>query len=254
MGQTLSLRAQMATALVASGLTLVQAVERIASLPEGEYPCRIMFAVAMVNIGTAEEPSFVPFTSFDGFHLNADRTGIEIIRNEYASKAKFAEATPQVGIFYQVIAGKYSVSGAHIPARFNLVGYKKREDLSEEEFIASGYEIVDGYLASRDTDNVLSRIVDNAKSKTGQSILASTVGAVFGETLNEEGVKCDQIDLQMQVEAENDLLCNVVMKKDLKDPEKRIVPMFVNKFDSEKCTHPVVEELETVGAEDMPPQ
>jgi len=248
------LRGLMITALVAAGMPIIVAQERVASLPEGEYPCRILFAVAMVNTGTEEAPVYRQFTSWDGFHLNPERTAVDVIFDEYKPKSKFAEPTAQIGIFYQVIGGKYSVSGAHSPARFNLSGYKKREDLSEEEFIAGGYEIVEGYLAVRDTDGLLYRVPDPAKSKTGQGILASTLGAIFGDAKNEDGSPFDQIDLQLQVEDGNDLTCNVIMKKDLKDPEKRIVPMFVNRYNSERCTHPVVEELETVDASDMPPQ
>jgi hypothetical protein len=220
--------------MVNAGYSLVQAQERLASLPEGIYPCRVLGAIAIV---TAPDGTVRSFNSHDAFRLSADKQTIEVTLNEYAKDSKFAEPTDQVGIMFEVVSGKFGTSNAHIPMRFNLNGYKRREDYADTEWLASGLEEVEGYAAQLGADNTYSRIVSDDRKKTGQSILATALGAIFGEFKNEDDAPYDQLDLQLIVEDGADCFANVVLKKDLKDTSERVIPMFVNKFDIDKCTH-----------------
>lgn len=220
--------------LVNAGYSLVQAQERLASLPEGIYPCRILAAIAIV---TLPDGSVRSFNSHDAFRLTADKQNCEITLGEYAKDSKFAEPTDQVGIMFEVVAGKYGVTAAHIPMRFNLNGYKRREDYTDTEWIASGLEEIEGYAAQLSAEGTYSRITSDDRKKTGQSILATCLGAIYRELVNEDGAPYDQIDLQLQVEDGSDAFANVILKKDMKDISKKVIPMFVNKFDTDKVTH-----------------
>jgi hypothetical protein len=246
---------RMLASLKAFGLSVVNAIKRIASLPEGVYPCRVLGVIVTVEDEIDGKKVERPFCSWDGFRLNAEKNNIEITLGEKEDDALFAEPTPQVGVMFECIAGKYGESHAHIPARFNLIGYKRKSDYSDQEWLASGLEEHEGYAVQMTPEGEKVRIVDEKRTKQAVSILAASIGAIYNAEANDDGTPYDQIDLQIDVEDGLDLFGNVVMKKDLKDPKGRIVPLFINEYNADKATYPVVAEeepAETEKAEVLP--
>lgn len=235
----------MLQALATANLSPIVGEERIGNLPEGVYPCRLMFFNALINVGTEEEPVFRPFDAWDAFTLNADKSGIILDLQKKEDKA-FEKPTVQAGCMFEVIHGKYAEKHAHIPYRFNLQGYMTRSDYSDTEWEDSGFQEIDGFAVHVDDEGRKWRILSDEKSAKAESILKGAVGAIFGDLRREDGTAFDHIDLQIAVEEGQDMLCNVVLKKDLKDP-KRVIPVFFNRYDEEKSSF-VAEEV-TVAEE-----
>ena len=239
------MRALMLATLASAGKSLIVGEERMPNLPAGTYPCRVMFACGMVNEGTDEEPSFRLFNAWDGFSLNPEKTAVMLDLQSKKEQA-FCEATLQYAVMFEVIGGKYAEKHAHIPYRFNLTGYKRREDFTDQEWLDSGYSEENGYAVFIDADGKHYRMEDEKRSAKSVEIFKGFLGAVFTDQKKEDGSDFDQIDLQLLCEEGNDFTCNVVTKADKNDPEKRIVPMFFNRFDLEKA-EPKAEEAETTA-------
>jgi hypothetical protein len=232
------MRAMMLGALALVGKSAITGEERMPHLPEGTYPCRIIFANGLVNIGTEEEPEYRLFNAWDGFSLNPEKNGIMLDLAVKATDKGFAEPTDQFAIMLEVIGGKYAEKHAHIPHRFNLNGYKRKSDFTEEEFLEAGYIEEEGYAIYVDPDGKHFRIFDEKKSAEAQKMLKGFIGAVFSGEKKEDGSDYDSVDLQLLCEAGEDLCVNVVMKKETKSAEgkeARIVPTFFNRFDIEKA-------------------
>lgn len=234
-----ALKSAMLQALSMIQMSAIVGEERTGNLPEGIYPCRLMFMCAVVNEGTEEEPKYRPFNAWDGFSLSPDKSSVIVELQSKADEKGFSDPTPQVAMMFEVVHGKYAEKRAHIPYRFNLRGYMRTEDFTEEDFLNAGYSTQDGYAVFTDADGKRFRMISEEKTQKAISILQSAVGAVYADERKEDGSAFDHLDLQLSVEEGNDHLLNVVMKKDQKDPKSRIVPTFFNRYDESRSTFPV---------------
>jgi hypothetical protein len=251
----------MMAGLASIGVKLIEAVERLPSLPTGIYPSVLKFFTAFVNDGTDDAPVWRQFNSWDGFHLSADKKTVEIIKNEKKDKDKiFDKPTDQIGIFFQVCEGTHAQ--AHIPMRLNLQGYMSREDYTKDEWEDGGFVEQGGFaclpvnikvidpITKAETTIVRYQRVENPKNtEAGQTIAASAMGAIFGDDYKDQ--PRNQVTLQLLVNTGADLWANIVRGPDKNDP-KTIITKFVNRYDASLCTHPVIEEAVAISATGTP--
>ena len=238
------------------GIKPIIAVEGDITLPDGQYACRIVGTAVVIGVPAADGSiNTEPFSAIHGFKLNANRDGIELIPNagaERASRKEFADVNREFGVMLEVVAGKYA--GKFIPLHFFELGYCKRADFDDAEWMASGYEELGGYVCERDAETgLLQRVVSDSATQKMVNKSARFLGSVFSDAMaawekagKPDGVVFDQILMDYLVKNGHELHVNVILKK--QDFSKRAEYVGCRKFNIDSIDHKVDESDENDAA------
>jgi hypothetical protein len=152
---------------ISTELAARKAERRFFALPEGSYCLEI---VEIMETNSHES-------------LQLDENGL-LIEVESAHESKFKEATPQIVVSAIITVGNFAAR--KVVERLPLMGYQKPNGVNDDERIAAGDTVVDGFWVSKDGD----RYADEASTNKCMQKLSDLAYAC----LQEEGTIGQLVD------------------------------------------------------------
>jgi hypothetical protein len=103
----------------------------------------------------------------DSFHL-LDGTAKEGIAESVEAEEKWSDSTPQLAV---VFVSNDEETGGVMTYRFNALGYKHRDDFTQEELDSEKYISIGDYVCVRNKQNKIVRIKSDARTLKAKRIL-----------------------------------------------------------------------------------